>query len=113
MSEPIRRRAIAAVGFAAALAAGNGYGADPARGRALYEARCGGCHNESVHSDASRKARNFDEARRRVADFALQLKTGWQPGELDDVTVYLNERYYAFPCPPSVCPAKPPAAGPR
>lgn len=98
------RAPLGAIAIAAALAAGTTHAADPARGRALYEARCGSCHNESVHNDASRKARNFEAARARVADFSAQLKTGWKSAQIDDVAVYLNERYYSFPCPAQLCP---------
>jgi len=90
--------------IAALFVAGAASAADPARGRALYEPRCGGCHNDSVHNDNSRKARNFEEARARVADFSMQLKTGWSGAQVDDVAVYLNERYYRFPCPAKLCP---------
>lgn len=98
-----------ALAIAALAVAGAAAAADPARGRALYEARCGGCHNDSVHNDNSRKARNFEEARGRVADFSLQLKTGWSGAQVDDVAVYLNERYYSFPCPAKLCPKPAPA----
>jgi len=108
MTERTVRRALA-VALAAALAAGNAYAADPARGRVLYEARCGDCHNESVHNDAARKARNFEEARRRVADFGARLGAGWSGAQIDDVAVYLNERYYSFPCPAKLCPKPAPA----
>jgi mono/diheme cytochrome c family protein len=100
-----------ATALAAALATGSALAADPARGRALYEARCGNCHNESVHNDAARKARNFEEARRRVADFGARLDAGWSAAQIDDVAVYLNERYYRFPCPQNLCPGS--AAGKR
>lgn len=83
--------------------------ADAERGAALYEAKCKGCHNESVHNDASRKARNFEEARARVADFGARLETGWTAAQIDGVAVYLNERYYRFPCPPKLCPSPAPA----
>lgn len=99
-----------AVAAATFYATGPASAADLARGRALYEARCGGCHNESVHNDNSRKARNFEEARARVADFSAQLKTGWKSAQIDDVAVYLNERYYSFPCPPKLCPKPAPPA---
>jgi hypothetical protein len=103
MTEHLTRCALAAA-LAAALGASHAHAADPARGRALYEARCGGCHNESVHNDNSRKARNFEEARRRVADFGERLDAKWSAAQVDDVAVFLNERYYRFPCPPALCP---------
>ena len=110
MTEGTARRALVAA-LAAALATGSALAADPARGRALYEERCADCHNESVHNDAARKARNFEDARRRVADFGARLDAGWSAAQIDDVAVYLNERYYRFPCPPSLCPGS--AAGKR
>jgi len=104
MTEKKHGAALLAVAIATLCIAGAAAAADPARGRTLYEARCGGCHNDSVHNDNSRKARTFEAARARVADFSTQLKTGWSGAQIDDVTVYLNERYYSFPCPAKLCP---------
>ena len=109
MSEKKLGAVLLATACATLFVAGAVSAADPARGRALYEARCGGCHNDSVHNDNSRKARNFEEARGRVADFSSQLKTGWSGAQVDDVAVYLNERYYGFPCPTKLCPKPAPA----
>jgi mono/diheme cytochrome c family protein len=110
----MNERKLGAAALAAAVTAfcvaGPASAADPARGRALYEARCGGCHNESVHNDNSRKARNFEQARARVVDFSAQLETGWKSAQIDDVAVYLNERYYSFPCPAKLCPKPAPPA---
>jgi len=44
-----------------------------------------------------------------VADFSARLDTKWSSAQIDDVTVYLNERYYGFPCPPKLCPKPAPA----
>jgi mono/diheme cytochrome c family protein len=101
--------AVPAIAIAALLVAGAASAVDPARGRALYEARCGGCHNDSVHNDNSRKARNFEEMHARIAAFSAQSKTGWSGAQVDDVAVYLNERYYGFPCPTELCPKPAPA----
>lgn len=107
------RRAVAASALGAAFAHPAVIAADPGPGRALYEARCGGCHSESVHNDASRKARNLDEVRARVAHFASQLATGWAPRDLDDVAVHLNELFYKFPCEAPLCPGPPPGGRTR
>ncbi len=109
MTEKKLCAALLATAIATLCVAGAASAADPARGRALYEARCGGCHNDSVHNDNSRKALTFEAARGRVASFSAQLKTGWGGAQIDGVTVYLNERYYRFPCPAKLCPKPPPA----
>jgi hypothetical protein len=87
-------------------------GADAQRGREFYEARCDLCHNTSVHARAARTATSFDDLRRQVARWDTELGAIWSPRDVDDVTVYLNNRYYRFPCPESVCGGGP-AAGAR
>jgi hypothetical protein len=78
--------------------------ADAERGRALYEARCDLCHGSSVHVREARKATTFDGLRRQVARWNAEIGGGtWSREEIDDVTVYLNNRYYFFSCPESVC----------
>jgi mono/diheme cytochrome c family protein len=97
----MKTKTLPAAAVAAAIAtlgcAGPVSAADPARGRVLYEARCGACHNESVHDDSSHKARNFEAVRARVADFGARIDAKWTPAQIDDVTAYLDERYYRFP----------------
>ena len=78
-------------------------GADPERGRDLYELRCLGCHAESVHARAKRSAKSFEEVRDWVARWNATLSLGWSPEEVDDVTLHLNTRYYRYPCPSSAC----------
>jgi len=77
--------------------------AEAERGRALYEARCDRCHGVSVHVREARKATSFKGVREQVARWNVELGGTWSGDEIDDVTVYLNKRYYAFPCPESVC----------
>lgn len=78
-------------------------GADAARGRLLYEARCTACHDTSVHQRSSRKATTLAGLRMQVVRWNAELGSGWSADEIDDVTSFLNERYYAFPCSESVC----------
>ena len=76
---------------------------EPDRGRALYEMRCTGCHDRSVHARKSRSATDFEAVRAWVARWTETLRTGWSADEIDDVARYLNGAYYRYPCPPTVC----------
>lgn len=104
---PNRRFALVATAALAApllLAAALGApAADAERGRALYELRCGGCHSESVHRRAKRVAGDFDDVRRWVDRWNETLALRWTGEEVDDVSLYLNGKYYRYPCPPRVC----------
>jgi ribosomal protein L44E len=73
------------------------------RGRALYETRCTACHEKSVHRRESRKARDFAALRREIERWSTNVGGEWRAEELDAVTVFLNDRYYKYPCPPAVC----------
>jgi len=79
--------------------------ADAERGRVLYEARCGGCHGESVHGREKRLAADFEAVRGWVRRWSANLGFAWTNDEVDDVTVHLNARYYRFRCPASLCSA--------
>ncbi|MEI7447210.1 MAG: cytochrome C [Burkholderiales bacterium] len=73
------------------------------RGRALYETRCGACHERSVHQRESRRATDFVALRAEVARWSATSGGEWRDEEIDAVAAWLNERYYRFPCPPTVC----------
>jgi hypothetical protein len=77
--------------------------ADLSRGRALYELRCQGCHAESVHARAKREARDFEAVRRWVERWNASLQLRWEAQEVDDVAFYLNDTFYRYPCPTTVC----------
>lgn len=104
---------------AAACAAVPAQAADAARGKILYETRCNACHRASVHQREARKASSFKGVREQVVRWSAELRSGWSGDEIDDVTLYLNNRYYGFPCPDAVCgsaqarsiPARPPRRG--
>lgn len=78
--------------------------ADAARGQALYESRCGGCHTRSVHQRESRKATTFAGVLAQVSRWNSSLGGAWNAEDIADVAVYLNQRYYKHPCPDSTCP---------
>ena len=79
--------------------------ADAERGRILYETRCSACHASSVHQRSARKAKSFDSLRAQVLRWSVETGGSWSAGEIDDLTLYLNQRYYRFPCPPTLCSA--------
>ena len=103
------RRKIAAAGMSVAvtlgalLAVGDASAAHPARGRALYESRCDACHTTGVHVRESRKATDFAGIRMQVERWNTQLGGAWARDDIDDVAVYLNDRFYQYPCPDTVC----------
>ena len=80
--------------------------ADTSRGKALYESRCDKCHDLSVHSRNPRSARTFDHIRAFVARWDRELGAAWTDEDINEVARYLNEKYYNFPCPQSVCKAQ-------
>ncbi len=91
------------IGAVLLLAASAAFGAEPERGRVLYELRCGTCHTQSVHGRAKRAATDFIDVRRWVARWNENLRLGWDEEEIDDVAVYLNDTFYRYACPPDVC----------
>jgi len=78
---------------------------DAERGKVLYETRCSACHAGSVHQRGARKAKSFDGLRAQVLRWSAEAGGSWSAEEIDDLTLYLNQRYYHFPCPPSTCKA--------
>jgi mono/diheme cytochrome c family protein len=75
------------------------------RGRALYDTRCIGCHDRSVHQRESRLAQDFASLRAQVVRWNANVGGEWRIEEIDQVSAYLNDRYYKFPCPPEICKA--------
>jgi hypothetical protein len=90
---------LAALGTAQSVGA-----ADPGRGQALYESRCTGCHNKSVHQRESRKATTFEGILAQVSRWNETLGGDWKAEDMEDVAAYLNQRYYKLPCPAAICP---------
>ena len=70
----------------------------------LYGARCVGCHDESAHNRAARKALTIEGIKAQVRRWNAFLGGAWGEREINDVTTYLNELYYQYPCTPEVCP---------
>ena len=103
MIDRMRCAALAALAGLVWGAPGGAVAADAAQGRMLYESRCSGCHDRSVHARTARAAQSFGDVRGYVMKWDRQTGALWRDDEIDAVTRYLNERYYRFPCPPAMC----------
>lgn len=79
--------------------------ADTERGKILYETRCSSCHATSVHLRSARNAKSFDSLRAQVRRWSAEAGGSWSADEIDDVSLYLNQRYYRFPCAQTGCKA--------
>ena len=82
------------VSTALAFAGGNVHAADGARGRLLYENHCKVCHTSVVHVREERKATTREEIQTWIRRWRKELGLQWGTAEVDDVTEYLNNRYY-------------------
>lgn len=81
---------------AAALMLPSVASADMERGRLLYENHCMFCHASVVHIRDQRKAGTPAELRALIQQWSGELKLHWQENDVNDVFLYLNNRYYRF-----------------
>jgi hypothetical protein len=76
------------------FASGHTRAADAGRGRLLYENHCMVCHTSVVHVRERRKAASREEIQTWIQHWRKELGLQWGTAEVDDVTKYLNDRYY-------------------
>jgi mono/diheme cytochrome c family protein len=79
--------------------------ADTERGKMLYETRCIGCHTSSVHKRSARGPKSYDRLQAQVRRWSAEAGGSWSGDDIDDMTLYLNQRYYRFPCAHKSCKA--------
>ena len=93
---PINRRYV--VGMLLTVAAFGASAQSPIaqRGQQLYETHCGFCHQQSVHSRTNRVARSMRDIRGYVKKWSGVAGLVWSSEEIDEVSLYLNERFYRF-----------------
>jgi len=77
--------------------------AETSRARLLYETHCNSCHNKSVHNREFRIASTYAQIRAQVERWSSFVRADWTAQEVNDVTEYLNTRYYQFECPDKKC----------
>ena len=70
--------------------------ADPQRGEMLYENHCSECHGDAVHFREKRKSETVDDLRAWVVRWETELELGWNRSDVEDVTKYVNRRFYQF-----------------
>jgi mono/diheme cytochrome c family protein len=70
--------------------------ADEARGKLLYETNCSECHTKSVSERPNRKAKSISDIRHSVVQWEKYKGYKWSGEEIDDVTQYLNNRFYKY-----------------
>lgn len=71
------------------------------RGQALYENHCIACHDDSVHTRAERRASSRHDIGKWVTSWNFHAGLGWSHEEVEDVTDFLNRRFYHFRDKPS------------
>ena len=69
---------------------------DVLRGQRLYELACIRCHTEAVHDRKQPAAKSFEEIRGYVRHWSGYLGLPWTANEIEDVTWYLNQRFYDY-----------------
>ena len=67
------------------------------RGQALYENHCATCHDPQAHVlGKMRHVTTPADLRARVAAWSVHSGLNWSAEDIDDVTDYLNRRFYRF-----------------
>jgi len=64
------------------------------RGRALYENHCQSCHEALAHTRENHVVKTVQGLRQRVWSWSVHSGLNWRDDEIDDVTRYLNRRFY-------------------
>ena len=67
------------------------------RGQALYENHCSSCHDPHAHiAGEARHVATLADLRARVAAWSVHSGLNWSEEDVNDVTDFLNRRFYRF-----------------
>jgi len=67
------------------------------RGQALYENHCSTCHDPQTHvAGDARHVTTMADLRARVAAWSVHSGLNWPDEDVNDVTDFLNRRFYRF-----------------
>ena len=64
--------------------------------KALHDANCVHCHNESLYTSDKTKIDGYEKLHERVSQCELMAELTWFCDEINDVTAYLNGNFYRF-----------------
>jgi mono/diheme cytochrome c family protein len=79
--------------------------ADPARGELLYQSACAACHSKQTHWRGRHRVNDWAGLLEQVAQWQTVAGQNWNSEEIEDVSAYLNRRFYDLPCPLPRCSA--------
>ena len=78
------------------LASGAALAADAAKGKALYEKNCLGCHDDSVYKRADRRIESKEALTKQITGCQHAANAKLSKGQINDLAQYLNSTYYKF-----------------
>jgi mono/diheme cytochrome c family protein len=79
--------------------------ADPARGELLYQSACAACHSKQTHWRGRHRGSDWAGLLEQVTQWQTVAGQNWNAEEIEDVSAYLNRRFYGLPCPLPRCSA--------
>ncbi|MDM0116380.1 cytochrome C [Variovorax sp. J22R133] len=91
-----------AIGVLAALSLWSGQASAQARGYLLYNDHCLECHSTSVHWRERRLATDWNSLQFQVRRWQGVAALNWNEEDIQNVTRYLNTRFYDFQAPSMV-----------
>jgi hypothetical protein len=74
-------------------------GPDASRGEVLYAAKCGDCHNSTMHWRDKTLAKDWAGLRFWVRHWEKFNELKWSDDDITEVARYLNRLYYHYPEP--------------
>jgi hypothetical protein len=63
----------------------------------LYDVHDELCYGVSIFENGEHVTKDRASLRSAVEQWQDRRKLGWKPGEIEEVTHYLNERFFRFP----------------
>lgn len=70
--------------------------ADPAAGQELVDTHCQSCHQSEVYTRPDHRVKDLNQLKVQVKRCEFSLGLRWFDDEIDNVTTYLNQKYYKF-----------------